>query len=153
MPVPMGLALAFVFALWPLPTAAAWLRPALLALAAVYLGLFRPHQFSPTTAWLAGLAVDLLGMGTWGATALTLATASYCAQLLGRRLFGHTLLKQTLWVAVILGLAGLAGNALKGFSLTAWPWWAVLGQALLTAALWPPLLYLAGRASPRASLV
>lgn len=149
----MALALALVFALWPLPPPAGWLRPALPALAAVYLGLFRPHQFGPAAAWLTGLAVDLLGMGTWGATALTLATASYCAQLLGRRLSGHTLVKQTLWVAVILGLAGFAGNVLKGFSLTAWPWWAVLGQALLTAVLWPPLLYLAGRASPRASLV
>lgn len=96
-----------VLSVLPMPVFFETGRPLWLALLLSYWTLYFPHRVGMTSAWLLGLALDVLCGTLLGQNALVLALVSFLVQLLQQRLRISPIWKQCLMLWVILGLAQL----------------------------------------------
>ncbi len=127
-----------VLSVTPMPEFMQYGRPLWLALLLTYWTLYLPHRVGMTTAWLLGLALDVLGGTLLGQNALVLALVSFLVQLLQPRLRMFHNWQQSLVLLVVLGLAQLVQlwlYVLAGHRPP--PTLLFLLPALVSALLWP----------------
>lgn len=135
-----SLLLAALASIYPLPQHLKWYRPEWMCLLMVFWVLYYPHRVGIGTAWLVGLALDVVEGGVWGANALSLALVAYICQLSYRRLLSYSVTQQTLWVFVFVGVYQLFYNWLQSIDGVAAPVRLMLISNLISAAFWPILL-------------
>lgn len=132
------LTLGLTLSVAPMPAFFEMGRPLWLALLLSYWTLYLPHRVGMTSAWLCGLAMDVLYGSLLGQNALVLALVSFLVQLLQQRLRVFPIWQQSLVLLVVLGLAQLvqlwlyvlAGNRPP-------PTLPFLLPVLVSALLWP----------------
>lgn len=135
--------IGMVLSVAPMPAFLEAGRPMWLALLLSFWTLYLPHRVGMTTAWLLGLALDVLYGTLLGQNALVLVLVSFLIQTLQQRLRMFPAWQQSLVLLVVFGLAQLvqlwlyvlAGNRPP-------PTLPFLVPALVSALLWPWLFSL-----------
>lgn len=130
-----------VLSLIPMPEFLATGRPLWLAMLLCYWTLYLPHRVGMTTAFVLGLAADVLYGTPLGQNALVLTLVSFLVQVLHQRLRMFPVWQQSLVVLIVFGLAQLvqlwlhvlAGNRPP-------PIIPFLLPVLVSALLWPWVL-------------
>ncbi len=147
-----SLLLALALSVWPLPLDARWWRPDWMLLVVFYWVIAAPQRVGVGSAWLAGLALDIVQGVSLGQNAFALAVIAYVVQVSYQRLrmfsyrkqavvvFGlvalHILLYQ--WVQNLLGVADIS--------------LLMVVQALISAATWPLVRLLLGQLQSRLAI-
>lgn len=110
-------AVALLLSVVPMPGFMDSARPLWLALFVTYWTLALPHRVGMTSAWLLGLAADVLMGSLLGLNALILTFITFLVLSLHQRLRMFPLWQQSLVLLVVFGLAQLVQlwlNALTG---------------------------------------
>ncbi|MBP8185102.1 MAG: rod shape-determining protein MreD [Pseudomonas sp.] len=131
-------ALALLLSVVPVPSFMDTARPLWLAMFVTYWMLALPHRVGMTTAWLLGLAADVLYGSLLGQNALALSLIAFLVLTLQQRLRVAPLWSQSLMLLIVFGLAQLVQlwlNVLVGnrpstllfllpvaISALCWPW-------------------------------
>jgi len=120
-----------------LPEAAAWARPDWPLLVIVYWALAAPQRVGVMTAWIAGVALDVLHGGVLGEYGAYYALAAYFAHRGYQRLPMRGMLMQSAFVLAASVAIAVLHFAVQWASGTAiWSSWRV-GAPVLTALMWP----------------
>ena len=98
--------LALLLAILPLPAVIDPYRPDWLTLVIVYWVIALPHRVNVGTAWLAGLALDILLGSTLGVRALALAIMAYVAAVQFQKIRNFSVWQQ----AMVVGIISLLGQ-------------------------------------------
>jgi len=141
------IAVSFVVVLllmvFPLPQTWLWSRPELLALLVIYWVTVLPQQLSMLLVCGVGGLQDLLEGSVFGQHALALLVVAYVCLLSYQRIRNYSLLKQSFFVFIIVGLHQLIDNwvhSLNGSGATSL---IFLLPAVMSALIWPGVwLYL-----------
>ena len=140
--LPVGLLLALLLGLLPLPGVLQPLRPYWLALVVAYWVLEAPERVGLGFAFGVGVLADLLYGGLLGEQALRLVIMTFILQRFRLRLRFFPLSQQALAIGGLLLNDRIVATALHltlGEPVLAWNyWWA----PLLGMLLWPPLCLL-----------
>jgi len=133
----LTLLLALLLSVAPMPAFMDIGRPLWLALFLSFWVLSVPHRLGLTTAWLFGLAEDVLYGSLLGQNALILCLV--CAMVLGlqQRLRVFPQWQQALVLLVIFGLAQLLQLWLQALAGNRPPTLEFMLPALVSALLWP----------------
>ena len=132
-----GMVLAVVPMPQFVPVELGFLRPDWVAMVLVYWIIALPHRVGIPTAWLAGIAVDVLLGSLIGQHALSYVLIAYVAASLYQRLRMFSVWQQATVLFAILGLNQLAGFWVESIAgLAGWSFWYLL-PALSGAFLWP----------------
>lgn len=135
-------ALALLLSVVPVPSFMDTARPLWLAMFVTYWMLALPHRVGMVTAWLLGLAADVLYGSLLGQNALALTLVAFLVLTLQQRLRVAPLWSQSLMLLIVFGLAQLVQlwlNVLVGnrpstllfllpvpISALCWPWVSVI---------------------------
>lgn len=103
----LTLLLGLILSIVPMPAFFETARPLWLALLLSYWTLYLPHRIGMTSAWICGLAMDILYGSLLGQNALVLALVSFLIQILQHRLRVFPIWQQCLVLLILLGLAQL----------------------------------------------
>ncbi|WP_342244182.1 rod shape-determining protein MreD [Pseudomonas sp. OTU5201] len=133
----VSLILALVLSVGPVPSFMEIGRPLWLALFLTYWTLALPHRVGMTTAWLLGLAEDVLYGTLLGQNALILALITFLVLTLHQRLRMFPMWQQCLVLLVVFGLAQLVQLWLNALTGNRPPTLVFLLPALVSALLWP----------------
>lgn len=125
----------------PLPQFMEIFRPLWLALLLAFWALYLPHKIGMATAWVLGIAEDVLYGTLLGQNALILTLVAFLVMSLQQRLRMFPMWQQCLVILVILGLSQLAQLWLSALTGNRQPTLAVLLPALVSALLWPWVSY------------
>ena len=141
----LSLALAMVLAILHVPESwpqwLGWLRPAWIALVVFFWVMELPHRLGLISAWIVGLAADVLLADPLGLNGILLAGITYIAWRFYERLRMYSVFQQCGVVfLLVLGselLRGLVQDAAwdRGWS------WGVIAPPLMSMLVWP-LVYL-----------
>lgn len=112
-------------------------RPLWIALLLTYWALFLPHRVGMLTAWVLGLATDVLFGNLLGQNAMVLVLVVFLVQSLHRRLRMFPLWQQSLVLLVVFGLAQLVQLWLNALTGDRTPTLLFVLPALVSALLWP----------------
>ncbi|KQQ57473.1 MULTISPECIES: rod shape-determining protein MreD [Pseudomonas] len=126
----------------PMPQFMEVLRPLWLALLLAYWTLSVPHKVGMTTAWVLGLAQDVLFGTLLGQNALILSLITFLILSLAQRMRIFPMWQQSLVILVVFGLAQLVQLWLSALTGNRQPTLALLLPALMSALLWPWVSYL-----------
>lgn len=137
---------ALLLSVMPMPDFMETGRPLWLALLLTYWMLALPHRIGMITAWLLGLAADVLYGSLLGQNALVLSLIAFLVLTLQQRLRTFPVWQQSMVLMVIFGLAQLVQlwlNVLVGnrpsallflvpvpVSALCWPWVSVVLRGL-----------------------
>lgn len=135
-----SLFVALLAAIYPMPGGWSEYRPEWLCLLIVYWVLFTPHYIGVGFAWTVGLIQDVVEDAVWGGHALALAFVAYICLMSYQRLRSYSLLQQTFWVFVFVGIHQLFVNWVQGLDGYAGPARMMVTSSLVTAACWPLLV-------------
>ena len=133
----LSLALALLLSVASLPKFMEIGRPLWLALILTYWVLALPHRVGMTTAWLLGLAEDVLYGTLLGQNALILALITFLVLTLHQRLRMFPMWQQSMVLLVVFGLAQLVQLWLNALTGSRPPTLAFVLPALVSALLWP----------------
>jgi rod shape-determining protein MreD len=138
----LSFAVALLLSVVPVPDFMDTARPLWLAMVVTYWMLALPHRVGMTSAWLLGLAADVLYGSLLGQNALALSLIAFLVLTLQQRLRVAPLWNQSLVLLIVFGLAQLVQlwlNVLVGnrpstllfllpvpISALCWPWVSVL---------------------------
>ncbi len=128
---------AFILAMVPLPDWAENLRPDWVALVLIYWAMALPSRIGVTSAWLAGLMLDVTHGAILGQHAIGLVIIIYVVHLQHQRLRVASLLQQALFILILLlfkQLLVLWVDGIVGRSTDAWLYFI---PGLVGAMLWP----------------
>jgi rod shape-determining protein MreD len=132
-----GMVLAVVPMPQLVPIELGFLRPDWVALVLVYWIIALPHRVGILTAWLAGIAMDVLLGSLIGQHALSYVLIAYVALSLYQRLRMFSVWQQATVLFVLLGVNQLVGFWIESIAgLADWRFWYLL-PALSGAFLWP----------------
>ena len=132
-----GMVLAVVPMPQLVPIELGFLRPDGVALVLVYWIIALPHRVGILTAWLAGIAMDVLLGSLIGQHALSYVLIAYVALSLYQRLRMFSVWQQATVLFVLLGVNQLVGFWIESIAgLADWRFWYLL-PALSGAFLWP----------------
>ena len=132
-----GLFLALLLMVVPLPDGMDLARPYVLAMLLCYWLLETPDRVGLGTAFLVGLAADLVAGTLLGEQALRLVVMAFLVQRFRARLRFFPLWQQALAVAVLLVNDRLIAAAIQFASGAGLPPWATWLSPLAAFALWP----------------
>ena len=134
-------ALTFVVALllsvMPMPAPMDLGRPMWLAMAVAYWVMALSHRIGLLTAWVAGLATDVLYGQLLGQHALVMTLVAWMMLLLHQRIRRFPLWQQSLVMLPVLGVAQLVLLWLNSLTGSRPPFLLFLLPALVSAVLWP----------------
>lgn len=133
----LSLALGLLLSVSPLPEFMQIGRPLWVALILTYWVLALPHRVGMTTAWLLGLAQDVLFGTLLGQNALILTLITFLVLSLHQRLRMFPLWQQSVVLMVVFGLAQLVQLWLNALTGNRPPTLVFLLPALVSALLWP----------------
>ncbi|MBY4676749.1 rod shape-determining protein MreD [Marinobacterium arenosum] len=126
-----------VFSQIPLPNALLWARPEFIPMILIFWVLVLPHRIGMGTAFLVGLALDLIKGSVLGLNALSLVTIAYLAYLLHQRMLMYPLWQQAFLVLVLVGINQLIFHWMQAlFGMTGDSLLFLL-PSLVSALIWP----------------
>ena len=125
----------------PMPQFMEVLRPMWLALLLAFWSLTVPHKVGMATAFLLGLAEDVLYGTLLGQNALVLTLITFLVMSLQQRLRMFPMWQQSLVILVIFGLAQLIQLWLSALTGNRLPTLALIWSAVISALLWPWISY------------
>jgi rod shape-determining protein MreD len=134
-------AIGLLLSVSPMPQFMEILRPLWLALLLAFWALALPHKVGMTTAWVLGLAEDVLYGTLLGQNALILSLTTFLILSLAQRMRVFAMWQQCLVILVVFGLAQLAQLWLSALTGNRQPTLALLLPALMSALLWPWVSY------------
>ena len=135
--IAVGMVLAIVPIPQFVPVELGFLRPDWVAMVLVYWIIALPHRVGFPTAWLAGIAADVLRGGLIGQHALSYLLIAYVAASLYQRLRMFSVWQQAAILFALLGANELIGFWIESIAgLADWSMWYLL-PALSGAFLWP----------------
>ncbi len=133
----LSLLVGLVLAVAPMPTFTEIGRPLWLAMLLTYWVLLLPERVGMVTAWLLGLAQDVLYGNLLGQNALILGLITFLVLSLHQRLRMFPAWQQCLVLVVVYGLAQLLQLWLNALTGNRPPTLTFLLPALVSALLWP----------------
>lgn len=133
----LSLLVGLVLAVAPMPTFTEIGRPLWLAMLLTYWVLLLPERVGMVTAWLLGLAQDVLYGNLLGQNALILGLITFLVLSLHQRLRMFPAWQQCLVLVVVYGLAQLLQLWLNALTGNRPPILTFLLPALVSALLWP----------------
>ncbi|MBM7061557.1 rod shape-determining protein MreD [Pseudomonas sp. UL073] len=133
----VSLLLALLLSVAPLPTFMETGRPLWMALFLTFWVLYLPHRVGMTTAWLFGLAEDVLYGTLFGQNALILTLIIFLVLSLHQRLRMFPMWQQSLVLLVVYGIAQLVQLWLNALTGNRPPTLTFVLPALVSALLWP----------------
>lgn len=133
----LSFALALLLSVAPMPTFMETGRPLWLALFLTAWTLALPHRVGMTTAWVLGLAADVLYGTLLGQNALILTFITFLVLSLHQRLRMFPMWQQSLVLLVVFGLAQLVQLWLNALTGNRPPTLLFILPALVSALLWP----------------
>lgn len=128
---------ALVLSVVPMPTPFDAARPMWLALVVAYWVMVLPHRVGLLTAWVAGLATDVLFGELFGQNALVLILVAWLMLLLYQRIRRFPLWQQSLVMLPVLGIAQMVSLWLSSLVGDRSPTLLYLLPAVTSAVLWP----------------
>ncbi|WPO99233.1 rod shape-determining protein MreD [Pseudomonas sp. HR96] len=134
-------AVGLLLSVSPLPQFMEILRPLWLALLMSFWALSLPNRIGMTTAFLLGLAEDVLYGTLLGQNALVLSLVTFLILTLAPRVRSFPMWQQSLVILVVLGLSQLVQLWLSALTGNRQPTLALLLPALVSALLWPWVSY------------
>lgn len=133
----LSLAFGLLLSVSPLPEFMLIGRPLWVALILTYWLLALPHRVGMTTAWVLGLAQDVLFGTLLGQHALILTLVAFLVLSLHQRLRMFPLWQQSMVLMVVLGVAQLVQLWLNALTGSRPPTLAFILPAVVSALLWP----------------
>ena len=133
----LSFALALLLSVAPMPAFMETGRPLWLALFLTAWTLALPHRVGMTTAWVLGLAADVLYGTLLGQNALILTFITFLVLSLHQRLRMFPMWQQSLVLLVVFGLAQLVQLWLNALTGNRPPTLLFILPALVSALLWP----------------
>lgn len=133
----VSFALALLLSVAPMPSFMETGRPLWLALFMTAWTLALPHRVGMTTAWILGLAADVLYGTLLGQNALILTFITFLVLSLHQRLRMFPMWQQSLVLLVVFGLAQLVQLWLNALTGNRPPTLLFILPALVSALLWP----------------
>jgi len=133
----VSFALALLLSVAPMPAFMETGRPLWLALFLTAWTLALPHRVGMTTAWVLGLAADVLYGSLLGQNALILTFITFLVLSLHQRLRLFPMWQQSLVLLVVFGLAQLVQLWLNALTGNRPPTLLFILPALVSALLWP----------------
>jgi rod shape-determining protein MreD len=133
----LSLALGLLLSVSPLPEFMQIGRPLWVALFLTYWVLALPHRVGMTSAWVLGLAQDVLFGSLLGQNALVLTLITFLVLSLHQRLRMFPMWQQSMVLLVVFGLAQLVQLWLNALTGSRPPTLAFILPALVSALLWP----------------
>ena len=133
----VSFALALLLSVAPMPAFMEPGRPLWLALFLTAWTLALPHRVGMTTAWVLGLAADVLYGSLLGQNALILTFITFLVLSLHQRLRMFPMWQQSLVLLVVFGLAQLVQLWLNALTGNRPPTLLFILPALVSALLWP----------------
>ena len=133
----VSFALALLLSVAPMPAFMETGRPLWLALFMTAWTLALPHRVGMTTAWILGLAADVLYGTLLGQNALILTFLTFLVLSLHQRLRMVPMWQQSLVLLVVFGLAQLVQLWLNALTGNRPPTLLFILPALVSALLWP----------------
>lgn len=133
----LSFALALLLSVAPMPAFMETGRPLWLALFLTAWSLALPHRVGMTTAWVLGLAADVLYGTLLGQNALILTFITFLVLSLHQRLRMFPMWQQSLVLLVVFGLAQLVQLWLNALTGNRPPTLLFILPALVSALLWP----------------
>jgi rod shape-determining protein MreD len=111
----VSFAVAMLMNVMPLPDSINLFKPDWVALVLVYWVMAIPDRVGVLVGWLIGLLVDVLYGTLFGVHAMTFALVAYLIQMTFHRLRLFPKWKQSINIAVVVGIHMLVGLILRGF--------------------------------------
>lgn len=137
---------AFLLAIYPLPTSLQLLRPEWVALVLIYWVIALPQRIGLLVSFGVGLLLDLLEGAALGQNALSLSVVAYLSLVLYQRLRVFSMLQQVGVVFVMVGINQLVSQWVHNLTGVGAQDLLFLLPAVLSALLWPAVLTLLRRA-------
>ncbi|PRB80245.1 rod shape-determining protein MreD [Pseudomonas sp. MYb185] len=128
---------ALVLSVVPMPAPFDAGRPMWLAMVVAYWVMALPHRVGLLTAWVAGLATDVLFGELFGQNALVLVLVAWLILLLYQRIRRFPLWQQSLVMLPVLGIAQMVALWLSSLAGNRPPTLLYLLPAVISAVLWP----------------
>ena len=129
--------IGLLLSVWPTLPFMEVFRPLWLALLLAFWTLNLPHKVGMTTAFVLGLAEDVLYGTLLGQNALVLTLITFLVLSLQQRLRMFPMWQQSLVILVIFGLAQLVQLWLSALTGNRQPTLALVWSAVISALLWP----------------
>ena len=128
---------ALILSVVPMPAPFDAGRPMWLAMVVAYWVMALPHRVGLLTAWVAGLATDVLFGELFGQNALVLVLVAWLILLLYQRIRRFPLWQQSLVMLPVLGIAQMVALWLSSLAGNRPPTLLYLLPAVISAVLWP----------------
>lgn len=135
--VVLSFIVALVLSVIPMPAPFDAGRPMWLAMVVAYWVMALPHRVGLLTAWVAGLATDVLFGELFGQNALVLVMVAWLVLLLYQRIRRFPLWQQSLVILPVLGIAQMVSLWLSSLVGNRPPTLLYLLPAAVSAVLWP----------------
>lgn len=133
----LSLLLALLLSVAPMPSFMEIGRPLWLAMVLTYWVLYLPHKVGMLSAWVLGLAEDVLYGTLLGQNALILSLIIFLVLSLHQRLRMFPIWQQCLVLLVVFGLAQLVQLWISALTGNRPPTLVFLLPALVSGLLWP----------------
>jgi rod shape-determining protein MreD len=133
----MTFAVALLLSVMPMPTMLELGRPMWLAMVLAYWVMALPHRVGLLTAWVAGLAIDVLYGQIFGQYALVMTLIAWMMLLLHQRIRRFPLWQQSLVMLPVLGIAQILLLWLNSLTGSRPPTLLFLLPVIVSAVLWP----------------
>ena len=133
---------AFVLSVFPIDPDWRWLRLEFVVLIVIYWLVHEPQYFGLYVAWWVGLLQDIIQLDILGPNALLLSTVAYICQLFYRRIQNYGIWQQSGLIFVLIGVHSFFNHWINGLTDSDVSTPAILVNALITAFLWPLVVYL-----------
>ena len=128
---------ALILSVVPMPAPFDAGRPMWLAMVVAYWVMALPHRVGLLTAWVAGLATDVLFGELFGQNALVLVMVAWLVLLLYQRIRRFPLWQQSLVMLPVLGIAQMVSLWLSSLAGNRPPTLLYLLPAIVSTVLWP----------------
>jgi rod shape-determining protein MreD len=128
---------ALLLSVMPMPTVLELGRPMWLAMVLAYWVMALPHRVGLLTAWIMGLATDVLYGQLFGQHALVMTVVAWMMLLLHQRIRRFPLWQQSLVMLPVLGIAQMLLLWLNSLTGNRPPTLRFLLPAFVSAILWP----------------
>ncbi|WP_373185356.1 rod shape-determining protein MreD [Halopseudomonas sp.] len=128
---------ALLLSVMPMPAMLEMGRPMWLAMVLAYWVMALPHRVGLLTAWVTGLATDVLYGQLFGQHALVMTLVAWMILLLHQRIRRFPLWQQSLVMLPVLGIAQMLLLWLNSLTGNRPPTLLFLFPAVVSAILWP----------------
>ncbi|SDU20193.1 rod shape-determining protein MreD [Halopseudomonas salegens] len=129
--------LALLLSIMPMPSSIEAARPLWLAMVLAYWVMALPHRVGLLTAWVSGLATDVLYGDLFGQHALVMTLVAWLVLVLHQRIRRFPLWQQSLVMLPVLGTAQMLLLWLNSLTGNRPPLLLFLLPALVSAFFWP----------------